>query len=255
MKEADRVQVVHRVVDDCFVADLSGTLDEISYLKVRDCLIKLLVERPRALVVNLNGLDVASESLLTVFSLVWIRTSEWPDVPIRLVVSEAALREAIAASAVNRVLPVYTMIDRAIASLSAGSPPRRGHAVYQPLVANSGAARAFVHQACHEWGVASCAPDAVYVITELVENALRHARTEFEVSVELHRDRLSLAVRDGSPDQAVLRQAGLGLRLVSQLAKAWGCSPDLRGGKVTWATLATREPWFTRYPEWQSPGL
>jgi anti-sigma regulatory factor (Ser/Thr protein kinase) len=87
-------------------------------------------------------------------------------------------------------------------------------------------------------------PDAVEVATELVENAIIHAGTELRLRLELHNDRLAVAVSDGSPREAVLCEgngepAG-GLRLIAELATAWGCAPDAAGGKVVWAVLSAR---------------
>ena len=85
---------------------------------------------------------------------------------------------------------------------------------------------------------------AVLVADELVTNAAVHARTELRLRVELHGDRLHLAVRDGSPRLLRLvtiphagAEGGRGLWLVEQLARAWGVNRYPDGGKVVWCVL------------------
>jgi anti-sigma regulatory factor (Ser/Thr protein kinase) len=85
---------------------------------------------------------------------------------------------------------------------------------------------------------------AVLVASELVTNAIVHARTELRLRVELRGDLLHLAVRDGSPRLLRLvtvpdpeAEGGCGLWLVEQLARAWGVNRHPEGGKVVWCTL------------------
>jgi hypothetical protein len=35
-----------------------------------------------------------------------------------------------------------------------------------------------------------------------------------------------------------------GLRILAALARVWGCSPEMSGGKVVWAVLATSKRRF-----------
>jgi anti-sigma regulatory factor (Ser/Thr protein kinase) len=83
---------------------------------------------------------------------------------------------------------------------------------------------------------------AVLVASELVTNAIVHARTELRLRVELRGDLLHLAVRDGNPRMLVIipgpeAEGGRGLWLVDQLARAWGVNRHPDGGKVIWCTL------------------
>lgn len=256
MRHADRVQVVHDELEGCLVADLSGVLDPQTYGHVRDCIVKLALEEPRAVVARLDSLDVTSDSLLSVFSSASVRVSEWPDVPVLLVSQDPGRRSAIADSAISRFVPVYANTGLAVAAAETGSPRRRRHAVFPPKLMCSGSARNFVRRTCHEWHLDTCVPEALCIASELVENAIEHAKTELDLRLELRGGMLTIAVRDGSPKQAVLRQGrqglpvGYGLQIITDVARCWGCAPDLRGGKVTWATLATGARWLDQYPEW-----
>lgn len=111
---------------------------------------------------------------------------------------------------------------------------------------SAGQARALVSQACREWNVPHIAGDAELVVTELVENAIRHARTSCDVDVELSGGDLRITVRDGSavaprrrcpgPDRA----GGRGLLLVERLSRDWGFD-ELDDGKRVWAVLSAGE--------------
>ena len=83
--------------------------------------------------------------------------------------------------------------------------------------------------------------EAVLVADELVTNAVRHARTEWRLSVELRGRRLHIAVTDGmaGPDpEPPPGGTRLGLRRVNALAARWGWA-DHPGGKTVWAEMLT----------------
>ena len=88
---------------------------------------------------------------------------------------------------------------------------------------------------------------ALVLTSELVTNAVVHARTPIDVKVEVDADQMRVEVADGDPRMpAPLGHnpdavGGRGLFLVEQLSAAWGSDP-CRGGKVVWFTLATHGP-------------
>ncbi len=85
---------------------------------------------------------------------------------------------------------------------------------------------------------------ALVLTSELVTNAVLHARTEVDVRIEFDGGCLRVEVTDGDPrlPAAVPQRPGAldgrGLFLVEQLASKWG-SDRRNGGKVVWFTLAT----------------
>ena len=88
------------------------------------------------------------------------------------------------------------------------------------------------------------AATAELLISELASNAVRHARTPFEVRVWADRTCLHAEVIDGSADLPVLgdgsvdAEQGRGLRILDSLASAWGV--DVRSGaKAVWFALDT----------------
>ena len=80
------------------------------------------------------------------------------------------------------------------------------------------------------------------VLSELVTNAMVHARAGCTIEVQHHDDLLRLDVRDPSPAPPTMSSArpvdigGRGLRLVAAVAQAWGWEPT-DGGKRVWAHL------------------
>ncbi|WP_329042103.1 ATP-binding protein [Streptomyces sp. NBC_00178] len=109
------------------------------------------------------------------------------------------------------------------------------------------AARRLVRVALSAWGLDDLAPDAALIVTELVSNAVRHARREY-IRVVVDRPgpaQVRLGVVDFSQVQPVRgqpdpeRESGCGLVLVEELAERWGTDP-LPYGKRVWADLRGR---------------
>jgi anti-sigma regulatory factor (Ser/Thr protein kinase) len=106
-----------------------------------------------------------------------------------------------------------------------------------------GAARRFIEARTAAWSFPGPATDQLVLIgSELVTNAVLHARTELTLTLELREDRVRISVRDRSQAPATLRHyrpdalTGRGLGVVAALSDRWGVStaPD---GKVVWAEL------------------
>jgi len=100
--------------------------------------------------------------------------------------------------------------------------------------------RAFIREHLDEWGASQCEHEAVLVVSELVTNVVRHAHTDIHLHAEWNAVTLRVEVRDGSsvlPAIADLEdEHGRGLRLVQQLASAWGVE-QRDDGKAVWFTV------------------
>ena len=106
-----------------------------------------------------------------------------------------------------------------------------------------GAARRFIAARTAAWSFPEPAADQLVLIgSELVTNAVLHARTELTLTLELREDRVRISVKDRSQAPATLRHyradalTGRGLGVVAALSDRWGVStaPD---GKLVWAEL------------------
>lgn len=127
------------------------------------------------------------------------------------------------------------MLGRVFASLELPAGPR-----------SPGEARRFVVGILQAWGRDDLEPGGELLATELVTNAVLHARTSMVVTLSGSGDSVRLAVRDGSlvvPAQrhyGVAATTGRGLHLVAVLGHTWGVEsyPD---GKTVWVDLAPEE--------------
>ena len=109
------------------------------------------------------------------------------------------------------------------------------------------AARQFVRQALANWEMQEFVDDAVLVASELVSNAVLHARTGIRltlsseglgaVRIEVYDENPRMPTTTATPLHAT---SGRGLLSVAALASAWG-TEDRGDGKVVWARLG-RDP-------------
>jgi anti-sigma regulatory factor (Ser/Thr protein kinase) len=115
-----------------------------------------------------------------------------------------------------------------------------------PNPASVGEARRFTVDTLRGWGRDDLTTSGALLVTELVTNAILHARTMVRVILERGADFVRVEVRDGSRVRPAVRNHGLdattgrGLALVSKLADSWGVDVD-GTGKVVWAELV--EDW------------
>ncbi|WP_447007037.1 ATP-binding protein [Saccharothrix isguenensis] len=237
---------LHRTdVDGVAVVRPVGLLDLTTYRQLRDGLLKCAADEPKAVIVRLDdGFECATPAFMSVFATVWMRVSEWPGVPVMLVGESPPHREALDNGGAGTLVPRFTALDAALDAV--GQPPeRRRDEIRLPETLVAGLlARNFVREACDRWLVDHFTGNAVTVATELVENAVRHGRSEPVLRLELRGGRLTVAVRDESaarPEESkadALRPGGRGISIVGSLSRVWGCSPWPLGGKVVWAVIA-----------------
>lgn len=92
-----------------------------------------------------------------------------------------------------------------------------------------------------------CGPEALdtvsLLVTELVTNAILHARTPLRLGLETRDDHVRLCVEDASGARPERRTyatdavTGRGLALVEKLASSWGVDAT-PSGKVVWCEIA-----------------
>ncbi|MGH2685138.1 MAG: ATP-binding protein [Actinomycetota bacterium] len=110
-------------------------------------------------------------------------------------------------------------------------------------LASAGAARRFVGSTLREWECDTLADSALLLVSELVTNAVLHARSALDVVLRLAADRLRVEVHDESPTQPTRKHysihagTGRGLMLVEQLAQEWGVDQLGDNGKRVWFEL------------------
>ena len=114
-----------------------------------------------------------------------------------------------------------------------------------PVPASVGVARSLVRDSLA--GFDRDARDVALLLTsELVTNAILHARTPVQLGVLVDGDRALVCVADRLPESPALsprahshdRPGGRGLALVEDLANTWGTT-TYTGGKTVWFVLQT----------------
>ena len=230
-------------LQEATIVRLSGVLDVRTYPVLRDALLKCAADQPRAVIVDLDELEIVGDHLTSVFVTVWLRISEWSTV--RLVVVPGPAHGSLSRyGPMRRFLSVRPTVLAALAELGEPPPRRRTELWLPPSPLSVRAATRFVADTCHNWEIEPLAASAVTAAGELVENAAEHARSPARLRLELRLGRLTVAVADDdahpvSPPRPGLRtpEPRSGLELVAHLAHAIGWSPRQSGGKVVWAVL------------------
>ena len=83
------------------------------------------------------------------------------------------------------------------------------------------------------------------LVTELVTNAILHARTPLQLTLESRPGRVRIGVEDESNEQPSVRRyetdavTGRGLALVEELASSWGVDVT-PSGKVVWCEVLVK---------------
>lgn len=107
-------------------------------------------------------------------------------------------------------------------------------------------ARRFVLHVLRDEGLEELADTAELLVSELVTNAVLHARTGVVVKVDVDRSRLRIEVCDeneAAPQRrryATNATTGRGLMLIETLASRWGTQPEDTGKSVWFEIDRTR---------------
>jgi DNA-binding response OmpR family regulator len=110
-------------------------------------------------------------------------------------------------------------------------------------VTTPAAARSAVSAALAEWSMDELTDAVVLLVSELVTNAVIHARTEVDVVVYSLADCIRVEVSDQSPELPLrrppdwTREGGHGIEIVALQATDWGVAARA-GGKTVWFELA-----------------
>lgn len=117
---------------------------------------------------------------------------------------------------------------------------------FAPGLLSARHARSFVADQLGMHRLDYLADNATLVVSELVTNAVLHARTHLVVVISELPRWVRLAVHDNSSTLPVMGRAevddtsGRGMTIVDSCASDWGTERDAQGRKCVWATFATR---------------
>jgi CheY-like chemotaxis protein len=118
---------------------------------------------------------------------------------------------------------------------------------FPPDLTSAGQARRFLDEIVERWNCQPALDVLRLLISEVVANAVVHARSEPTVSVRLLGPSIRIEVSDDSDliaepgDADTESEGGRGLAIVASQASAWGVSPRPEGGKTVWFEMPSFE--------------
>jgi anti-anti-sigma regulatory factor len=219
-----------------------GVLDAVNVADLRSALLECIADQASAAVIDASALRVGDDVALTVLAAVARQSAEWPGTRIALAGATADVRAAAERLGVGRDVVMCTDRESALSQLRPESTPPRRRERIEPDRNAPGLARSAVAEFCQGLGVRE--HDAAQLVaSELVTNAVVHARTTIDLTLRFVPPLLHIAVRDradGVPRLSGIidesSESGRGLLLVDALATRWG-SLVPHGGKVVWAVV------------------
>ena len=117
------------------------------------------------------------------------------------------------------------------------------------MPASAAEARRLARSALAAWGLLGhrALDDTIeLLVTELVSNGVRHARTPLELALSFEGSCLRVALTDRDPRLPVVAEprqelsaGGFGLALIDSLSTNWGTDPDGSRGKTVWFEIDT----------------
>jgi hypothetical protein len=244
-KPASQLVVHAETVESCALLTVSGVLDSVTYLELRNTIIKAAMDQPRAVLVDVTELWVPASSAWSVFTSARWHVSTWPDVPIMLTCAHADGRDDIARNGVARYVPVYPSAEMALARLvdRGQSFKRRTRAELPAVPASLRRARRLVAEALLDWSLPELVAVATVIVNVFVENVLEHTHSAPVLRLESNGTTVSIAVEDGSPVLPVRHEDGSqgggrvsGLAIVAAVSRVWGNLPT-PSGKTVWAVV------------------
>jgi histidine kinase-like protein len=203
-----------------------------------------LAETPRGVVCSLTGtLSDAGEAELDALASAGRHVEAWPAIPLVLATRETILPGLLAGRAgAERLTYASSMLHGWTQVMTRRASPTAHLRLASGAMASRNARR-FLTRCCLDWGLNQHLASGPLVVSELVTNAIQHARTDIEVVLAADGSKLRIAVRDRDPSPPVTQSTepeaptGRGLRVVQTLSRASGAFPTVDGGKFVWAVL------------------
>ena len=237
-----KIRVGTDAIPQVTILEVTGRLAEVDQDLDRS-IEHALAEGPRGVVCDLTAVTERPDAdALKVLAAAGRHVRDWRGIPVAVAYPDPQVRQALSADPRGAHLILKAAKLPAVAAVLATPKPavERLHLVPHPTAPR--ASRDFVSRALAGLGLGRFAPTASLVVSELVTNAMDHAGTDMDVTLEANPEALRLSVRDHHPDMPRQREAGLdphgrGLHIVAGLSQAVGVLPTYDGGKVVWAVL------------------
>jgi anti-sigma regulatory factor (Ser/Thr protein kinase) len=236
-----RVVGMRRHPDSCVVV-LAGELTRRAASWSTRALAAPLHDVGRVLV-DVSRLTVGWAAAVDVFAAVLTSAGGWPHARLVLFGASDALRGLLDAVRVPERVHLALDETAARAALEVRPPAvARVHDLPADVTAPR-LARTLVGSACHEWGVDDALEDAELVVSELVTNAVEHARSASRLTLTADGRGLTVALRDRDPGRLEVAPSiereqarGRGLFVAAAVSRAWGVTQHA-DGKTVWTLL------------------
>jgi hypothetical protein len=244
-KPASQLVVHADTRESCCLLTVSGVLDSVTYLELRNTIIKAAMDHPLAVLIDVTALWVPASTAWSVFTSARWHVRTWPDVPIMLTCAHEDGRVDIARNGVARYVPVYPSAEMALARLvDRGQPFKRRTRAELPAVPSSlRRARKLVAEVLMDWSLPELIAVATVIVNVFVENVLEHTESAPVLRLESNGTTVSVAVDDGNSMLPVRHEDGSlggervsGLAIVAAVSRVWGTLPT-PSGKTVWAVV------------------
>lgn len=233
---------------DVEVLRVSGLDDDLAG-GVQRAVAMAFAEATRGLVVAV--VEAQAAAALAVHAAAAALAEDWRGLPVVLSCPSAVLRAALQEQEGSRYVAVTETVPLALAAVLASPPPTTARRGLSPHPTSPRAARGFVGSTLLDWQLPERVGAAELVASELVTNAMLHARSPIDLRLAAHEGAVRISVGDAHPDlTSVARppadgperriagvRSGRGLAVVAALAQRWGVLPTSDGGKAVWAVL------------------
>ena len=203
-----------------------------------------LAEDPSAVVCDLTAvIDGTDADARVLMATTGRQVRDWPAVPVAMSCPDPVLRHRLRQQPMSEYVLLRATRRQSLAAVRRSVPPATTRLQLAPSATASRLARDFVSRTCLDWGLAQGIASACLVVSELVNNGLRQAVTDMDLSLARHGGVLRLALRnrgneprrEQAPDLRSVH--GRGLAVVDACSRSWGVLPTADGGTVVWAVL------------------
>jgi hypothetical protein len=242
MSRSDSLLRIERrwLLGGAVVLEPAGVLDSMSYLSLRDSIVKESVAEPRAIIVDVERLAVPAESAWAAFTSARWQIATWPAVPLSIVASSSEVRSALSRNGIERYVPCFRTVEEALENPRSTPVRRRASVELSDGVAAGVVSRTLIREALAAWDMVEFTAVCCIVGTHLIEMTAP-ITPHSKLRIEAGRDDVTLAIDEPATRVRIRPETPSGtapisdLGILTSMCRAWGTLPDPFGRRVLWA--------------------
>ena len=165
----------------CVVLTLAGRLDLGAAHQLQRAILGQLAQHPSVIICDLDQVEAIDPLCAGVFTAIRHPALGWPGSALVLCAVRPAVADILLRHGVARFRAIYPSLELALANARVRPPRLRERLALGPVPTAARAARMFVREVCGRWGIGELAEPATLLASELVTNAVVHARTALEL--------------------------------------------------------------------------